>query len=101
VLSQLDMAAVLRTGSTLPLYGRWTNVYDSGSGVDRGEPRRQANQGSLSAGGRLWRRASRCADRLPDHARDHDSHREEHGDGENGAEHGEMVAKEADQRRPG
>ena len=37
----------------------------------------------------------------PDHVRDHNGHREEHGDGKNGAEHGEMVAKEADQGRPG
>jgi hypothetical protein len=90
-------------GRVEALYGRWTNVYDSGSGVDRvwatsapGESRV-----SLAAGGRLWRRAGRCADRLPDHVRDHNGDREEHGDGKNGAEHGEMVAKEADQGRPG
>jgi hypothetical protein len=49
----------------------------------------------------LSRRAVRCAGGWSDRAGDHDGHREEHRDGENGAEHGEVVADEADQRWSG
>jgi hypothetical protein len=49
----------------------------------------------------LSRGAVRCAGGWSDRAGDHDGHRQEHRDGENGAEHGEVVADEADQRWSG
>lgn len=45
--------------------------------------------------------AVRCGGRWSDRAGDHDGHCQEDGDGEDSAEHGEVVAEEADQRWSG